>query len=97
MTSGGRKVDVGGVVPDYKYVRNKTESEFLTGQAEYSRSCERLAMERSMIKSSTLFYIFECGPLPPTSTSRPPDIICGKCSLAFHIFATLSCIILSAN
>ena len=42
MTSGGREVDVGGAVPDYKYVRNKPESGFLTGQAEYSRSCERL-------------------------------------------------------
>ena len=36
MTSGGRKVDVGGTVPDYKYGCNKPESEFLTGQAEYS-------------------------------------------------------------
>ena len=42
MASGGREVDVGGVVPDYKYVHNKPESEFLTGQAEYSQSCERL-------------------------------------------------------
>ena len=69
MTSGGREVDVGGAVPDYKYVRNKPESGFLTGQAEYSRSCERLgsclATERSMMKSSTLFHEFECGPLPP--------------------------------
>ena len=49
-------MDVGGTVPDYKYMRNKLESEFLAGQVEYS-SCERLesclAMERSM-KSSTL-------------------------------------------
>ena len=36
MTSGGREVDVGGAVPDYKYGHNKPESEFLTGQAEYS-------------------------------------------------------------
>ena len=40
MTSGGHEVDtrwtyVGGAVPDYKYGRNKPESEFLTGQAEY--------------------------------------------------------------
>ena len=36
MTSGGREVDMGEVgVPDYKYVRNKPESEFITGQAEY--------------------------------------------------------------
>ena len=31
-TRGGRR----GAVPDYKYGRNKPESEFLTGQAEYS-------------------------------------------------------------
>ena len=32
----------GGTVPDYKYVHNnKPESEFLTGQVEYSRSSER--------------------------------------------------------
>ena len=47
---GGR----GGVVPDYKYVCNEPESKFLTGQAEYSRSCERLGfcvvMEHSMMK-----------------------------------------------
>ena len=68
MTSGGREVVVGGAVPDYKYVHNKPESEFLTGQVEYSRSCERLgsclAMEHSMMKSSTLFHVFECGLLP---------------------------------
>ena len=34
--SSGHEVDVGVVVPDYKYGRNKPESEFLTGQAEYS-------------------------------------------------------------
>ena len=58
MTSGGREVDMGGgggAVPDYKYGRNKPESEFLTGQAEYSLSRERLgpclAVERSMKKS----------------------------------------------
>ena len=79
MTSGGQEVDVGGMVPDYKYGRNKPESEFLTGQAEYSWSCERLVsclmVERSMMKSSTLFHIVECGPYPPMSTLRPPDII----------------------
>jgi len=32
-TRGGRR---GGAVPNYKYGRNKPESEFLTGQAEYS-------------------------------------------------------------
>ena len=32
-TRGGRRW---GVVPDYKYGCNKPESEFLTGQAEYS-------------------------------------------------------------
>ena len=73
MTSGGREVDVGEAVPDHKYRRNKPESEFLTGQAEYSRSCERLgscvATElSSMMESSTLFHVFECRPLPPTAT-----------------------------
>ena len=34
MTSGRHEVDVGGVVPDYKYVHNKFESEFLTSEAE---------------------------------------------------------------
>ena len=28
-------MDIGGMVPDYKYGHNKPESEFLTGQAEY--------------------------------------------------------------
>ena len=41
MTSGGHKVDVEGAAPDYKYGRNKPESEFLTSLAEYSWSCER--------------------------------------------------------
>ena len=41
MTSGGHEVDVGGALPDYKYVRNKPESGFLSGQAEYSQSFER--------------------------------------------------------
>ena len=48
-----------GAVPNYKYVRNKLESEFPTGQAEYSQSCERmgscLVTEGSMMKSSMLF------------------------------------------
>ena len=78
-------------------VCNKPESEFLTGQVECLQSCERLgsclAVERLMIKSSTLFHRFECGPLPPTSTSRPPDVVCGKCFQAFFIFAMLQCII----
>ena len=42
MKSGGHKVDVGGAVPDYKYVHNKPESKFVTGQVEYLRSCECL-------------------------------------------------------
>ena len=66
------------VVPNYKYGRNKPESEFLTVQAEYSESCERLGSclvtERSMMKSSMLFHVFECGPLHLMSTSRPPHI-----------------------
>ena len=63
-----------------KYGHNKPESEFLTGQAENSRSCECLrsclTIECSMMKSSTLFHVFECKPLPPPMmTSRPPDVI----------------------
>ena len=95
-------------MPDYKYVRNKPESGFLTGQAEYSRSRERLgsclASERSMMKSSTLFHEFECGPLPPyvhlTSTSRPPDVIhVVSVPRPSPFFAALPppCIILNAN
>ena len=49
---------------------------FLTGQAEYSRSCERLesclVTERSMMKSSMFFYVLEYGPM---FTSHPPDVI----------------------
>ena len=56
--------------------RRGSESEFLTGEVKYCRSRERLgsglSLECSMMKSSTLF---ECGPLPPTPTSRPPDVI----------------------
>ena len=69
--SGGHEVDIGGggAVPDYKYVCNKPDRGFLTGQAEYSRSCESLGSclvtERSIMKSSTLFHEFEYGPLPP--------------------------------
>jgi len=101
MTSGGREVDVRwtwggsrGAVPDYKYRRNKPENEFLTGEAEYLWSCERLGsclkVERSMIKSSTLFHVFECGPLPPyvhlASTWRHS---CDRCSQAFPVFHAL--------
>ena len=83
MMSGGRKVDVGGVVPhvpNYKYGLNKPESEFLTSQAEYSWSCKCLgsclAVERLMTKSSTLFHVYSSAdPSPPTSTLRPPDVI----------------------
>ena len=69
MTSDGYEADVGGGVPDYKYGHNKPESEFLTVQVEYSQSCERLGSclvtERSLMKSSMLFHVFGCGPLPP--------------------------------
>ena len=74
MMSGGLRGGGASLqVCTYKCVCNKPESEFLTGQVEYSRSYERLesclATERSMMKSSTLF---ECGPLPPL---RPLDVI----------------------
>ena len=73
MTSIGCGVDiyVGGAVSDYKYVRNKPKSEFLTGQVEYSPSCERLgsclATECLMRKSSmcTLFLNVDASPLRP--------------------------------
>ena len=71
MMSGGREVDVGGAVPDYKYRCNISESDFLTGQVEYSLPCEHLGsclvIECLMMKFSTLF---DYGPLP-----RPPDVI----------------------
>ena len=74
MTSVGCEVDihVGDVVPDYKYMRNKPKSEFLTGKAEYSPSCEYLgswlATEHLMRKSSTLFLNVDPSPL------RPPHV-----------------------
>ena len=75
MTSGGHEVDVGGTVPDYKYMHNKPESEVLAGQVEYS-SCERLeyclAMECSM-KSSTLFERRHLRPM--YTILRPSDVI----------------------
>ena len=58
-----------------RYMCNKPKSKFLSGEEEYSRSCECivscLATERSMMKSSTLF---ECEPLHPY-TLLLPDII----------------------
>ena len=70
----GRDVDMGG--GDYKYVHNKPESEFLTGQAEHLRSCEHLgsclAMDGSMMKSS--MYL-NADSSPPMSTLHPPDVI----------------------
>ena len=83
-------------MPDYKYMCNKLESEFLTCQAEYSESCERLgsclATEYSMMKFSTLF---ECGPLPPPPPPCPPRVHLKS----FPIFTALSLsfIILKAN
>ena len=82
-TLGGRR---GGAVPNYKYRRNIPESEFLTVQAEYSQSCKRLG---SCLEIES---VIECGPLPPTSTSHPPDIIHVICvprpSLFFVLFQT---------
>ena len=63
-----------GAGPNYKYVHNKLESKCSCGAlailCEHWGSC--LVKERSMMRSSTLF---ECGPLPLTSTSRPLDVI----------------------
>ena len=89
MTSGGCEVDVRGrgAVHDYMYI---PESNFLTDQAEYLRSCVNvwgiayIVTEHSMMKSSMLF---ECRPLPlpPSTTSCPPDVI-HVCSQAFPFF-----------
>ena len=98
LGAGGRRV------PDYEYMCNKPDSEFFTGQAEYSQSCEclgpGLAMECSMMKSSMLCYLNVY--LSPstlvylTSTWRHSH---DKCSQAFPVFAALllPCIILNAN
>lgn len=73
MTSVKHEVDVEGV-PNYKYVCDKPESKFLTGQVEYSRSCKHLgsslATECSMMKSSTRMKT----PPLPISTLRSPCI-----------------------
>ena len=79
-------------MPDYKYTRNKPESELPTLQAEYSRSCECLesclAMEGSMMKSSTLFHVIECDPHPPyvhlASTQRHSRARCAQAFPVFH-------------
>ena len=91
-------------VLNYKYVHNKTEREFHTGEAEYSRSCECLGSclvtECSKMKSSMLLHVFEYGPLPRSvhvvSTWHHSH---DKYSQAFPVFATLllPCIILNAN
>ena len=91
MTSGGHKVDVGGAVPDYKYRRNKPETEFLTCQAEYSWSCERLGfclvVERSMMKSSTLFQYSSADPSPPhVHLASTRHNLRSRCSQAFPVF-----------
>ena len=65
-TQGGGR---GGGVPNYKFVCNKSQSKFLTGEIKYCRSREHLGSrlsERSMMKSSMLF---ECGPLPPLTST----------------------------
>ena len=101
MTSGGCNVDVWGALPINQLVYNKRQSEFLTCEVEYCRSCEPqeswLSLERSMMKSSTLF---ERGPLPPyvhlASTRRHSR---DRCSQAFPVFRALllPCIILNEN
>ena len=80
---------------DYKYGHNKPESEFLTGQLEYSWSYVRLgsclAVERSMMKSSTLFHVFECRPLPPYVHLAPTwRHSRDRCSQAFPVFSRSS-------
>ena len=74
----------GEAVPNYNLC-NKPQSKTLTGEVEYCRSHEHLgswlSLECSMMKSSTLF---ECGPLPSMSSSRPPDFSHDICSQAFQ-------------
>ena len=80
----------------------RPESEFLTSQAEYLWSCERLesclAIELSMIKSSTLFHVFECGIAPVQLIGhRPPYVHLAstwhhshdRCFQAFPVFRAL--------
>ena len=74
----GREVDLGGEGPIFKYTRTKLESEFLTSQDKCVvsitlRSGVRNAVECSNEWSCALFW--QLGPSPPTSTSRPPDVI----------------------
>ena len=71
-------MDIGGVVPNYKLVPNKPESEFLTSQVEYYQSCgflgPSLAVKHPMKTSSLVCYL-NANLSPPASTTRPPDVI----------------------
>ena len=83
-----KKADIGGVVPNYKLVPNKPESEFLTSQVEYYQSCgclgPSLAVKHPMKMSSMLF---ECKPLSPcVHCSSTWCYSCDKRSQAFPVF-----------
>ena len=62
---GGRR----GAVPDYRYMCNKPESIFFDWSSGVLVICKHLGSclvtEPSMMKSSVLFHVFECRPLPP--------------------------------
>ena len=66
-------MDVGGQCSTSNFVRNKPESEFLTGQVEHTLSHERLGSCLAVVMKSNI--LFECGPLPSMSISHPPDVI----------------------
>ena len=59
----GRAGNMGGGWGNYRFMRNKSESEYLNSQAEHSQSHEclqsYLEIEHSLMKSSMLF---EYGP-----------------------------------
>ena len=76
MTSGGCKVDVcGGEYPSTNSCAVNNRVSFLPA-VKYCQSCEHLGswltLEDLMMRSSMLI---KHRPLPPTSTSRSPDVI----------------------
>ena len=72
----------------YKFVCNERQSEFLTGEVEYCRSCERLGfwllLECLMMKSSTLFEFWPLSPCIHLVSTRYHSR--DRCSQAFPVF-----------